>query len=186
MLKNNKAITLVALVITIIILLILAGITIATLTNSGLFDKAKTAQEQYQNAQDYEKIEIGKYSNEIESYTIGNRSMTNIEKMMYPNLWENGVEQEFENGVYGIRKEGNVSGTGATSETLIDLGQNFSISGIINAGGYFTTSDGPEGLYYCGRSGIWSKNGSIYLGNSYNSNTHFNIWVLYTKTMVQN
>ena len=48
--KENKGITLVALVITIIILLILAGITISSLTNTGLFEKAKEAKEKTANA----------------------------------------------------------------------------------------------------------------------------------------
>ena len=39
--KSNKGITLVALIITVIILLILAGVTIASLSNSGLFDKSR-------------------------------------------------------------------------------------------------------------------------------------------------
>ena len=43
--NRNKGITLVALVITIIILLILAGISIATLSQTGLFQKAKEAKE---------------------------------------------------------------------------------------------------------------------------------------------
>ena len=43
--KNNpKGITLVALVITIVILLILAGISISALTNTGLFAKATDAK----------------------------------------------------------------------------------------------------------------------------------------------
>ncbi len=43
--KNEKAITLIALVITIIALLILAGISIATLTgNNGLLSKATSAK----------------------------------------------------------------------------------------------------------------------------------------------
>ena len=42
--KQNKGITLVALVITIIILLILAGISISALTGSGLFQKAGDAK----------------------------------------------------------------------------------------------------------------------------------------------
>ncbi len=42
--KNQRAITLIALVITIIILLILAGISIASLTSSGLFGKAEEAK----------------------------------------------------------------------------------------------------------------------------------------------
>ena len=45
MLKNNKGITLIALVITIIVLLILAGISIAMLTgNNGLLTKANDAK----------------------------------------------------------------------------------------------------------------------------------------------
>lgn len=43
--KNSKGITLVALVITIIILLILAGISISALTNTGIFQKAKEAKQ---------------------------------------------------------------------------------------------------------------------------------------------
>ena len=44
--KKNNGITLVALVITIVILLILAGISISTLTNTGIFQKAKDAKKQ--------------------------------------------------------------------------------------------------------------------------------------------
>ena len=45
---NEKGITLIALVITIIVLLILAGITIATLTGeNGLFARAKESKESY-------------------------------------------------------------------------------------------------------------------------------------------
>ena len=49
-LKQNKGITLVALVITIVILLILAGISIQALTNTGLFEKAKDAKVETQIA----------------------------------------------------------------------------------------------------------------------------------------
>ena len=56
MLKKHKekGITLVALVITIIILLILAGISIQTLTQTGLFENAKQAKNATENAQKYE------------------------------------------------------------------------------------------------------------------------------------
>ncbi len=57
--KKNKGITLIALVITIIILLILAGISIATLTGeNGLLTKANTAQMQTKEKSAKEKIEI--------------------------------------------------------------------------------------------------------------------------------
>ena len=50
-LKNQKGITLIALVVTIIILLILAGISIATLTGeNGLLNKANVAKEESKKA----------------------------------------------------------------------------------------------------------------------------------------
>ena len=51
MMKNTKGITLVALVITIVILLILAGISIQAITQTNLFDKAKQAKNITENAQ---------------------------------------------------------------------------------------------------------------------------------------
>ena len=54
MFKKELGITLVALVITIIILLILAGISISTLTGSGLFEKAREAEAKSKNAQNEE------------------------------------------------------------------------------------------------------------------------------------
>ena len=55
-LKGNKGITLIALIITIIILLILAGISIQALTSTGLFSNAKDAAEQSRMAQYKEEI----------------------------------------------------------------------------------------------------------------------------------
>ena len=65
--NNNKAITLIALVITIIILLILAGVTIGfAMSGNGLFDKAKQATEEYNNSVDRENRELGNLYNEID------------------------------------------------------------------------------------------------------------------------
>ena len=55
---QEKGITLIALVVTIVILLILAGVTInIALSDNGLFGKAKEASEEYQKAQLKEEIE---------------------------------------------------------------------------------------------------------------------------------
>ena len=54
--KKNNGITLVALVITIVILLILARISISTLTNTGIFQKAKDAKKASENAQKEEIV----------------------------------------------------------------------------------------------------------------------------------
>ncbi len=64
-LKNKKGITLVALVVTIIILIILAGISISTLTNTGIFEKAKDAKQKSENAQKEEDKLISEYEKEI-------------------------------------------------------------------------------------------------------------------------
>ena len=59
MIKKDKAITLISLVVTIVILLILAGIAIATLTGeNGLFVRAKQAQQNYSISSAKEKIEL--------------------------------------------------------------------------------------------------------------------------------
>lgn len=50
MIKQSKGITLVSLTITIIIVLILAGISIRALTNQGLLEKAILAKEEYNNS----------------------------------------------------------------------------------------------------------------------------------------
>ena len=72
MLKNkNKGITLIALVITILILLILAGISISALTNQGLLKNAKEAKNRTEVAQKEEQDLLNQYENELNKY-IGN------------------------------------------------------------------------------------------------------------------
>ena len=66
--KNSKGITLVALVITIIILLILAGISISALTNTGIFQKAKDAKQKSENAELDQNTKLDEYENEIDKY----------------------------------------------------------------------------------------------------------------------
>ena len=69
--SKNTGITLVALVITIIILLILAGISISSLTNSGLFENAKLAEERTKNAQEKENSILSEYADLINQYAKG-------------------------------------------------------------------------------------------------------------------
>ena len=72
--KNIKGITLVALVVTIVILLILAGISIAALTQTGLFGKAKQAEQKSKDAQELENSTLGSYGNLInEIVSTGSR-----------------------------------------------------------------------------------------------------------------
>lgn len=71
--KENKGITLIALVITIIILLILAGVGIAMLTgDNGLFKRAKEAKEKTEISAYHEQIEIirAELCTKNENYTL--------------------------------------------------------------------------------------------------------------------
>jgi len=80
-LKNSKGITLIALVITIIVMLILVGVSVTVALNGGLFSTAKQASAQTQEERDKEqnlaegKVEIGGvWYNSIEEYTNGKSS----------------------------------------------------------------------------------------------------------------
>ena len=69
-LKENKGITLIALVITIIILLILAGITIGLVTgDNGLLAQATRAKEETEKAQLKEETTLGQYESYINKET---------------------------------------------------------------------------------------------------------------------
>ena len=55
-LRSDKAITLIALIVTIIVLLILVGVTInLAVNNQGIFNKAKTATRAFKNAEEGEQ-----------------------------------------------------------------------------------------------------------------------------------
>ena len=71
--KSNKGITLIALVITIIVLLILAGVTIAALSgDNGILKRATEAKEQTNQKNDEETEKIGGYESTIDQYVDGN------------------------------------------------------------------------------------------------------------------
>lgn len=93
-LKNKKGITLVALVITIIILLILAGITISQLTGSGLFENAKQAEQKSKNAQEKEEETLSDYSNLIEGIVGTRNDVVTISTSELTNLITKIVEEK--------------------------------------------------------------------------------------------
>jgi len=69
--NGQKGITLVALVITIIILLILATISIQALTNTELFAKAQEAKEKTKNATENQAKTLNEYEDELNKYVSG-------------------------------------------------------------------------------------------------------------------
>ena len=84
-LKKYKGITLISLIITIILLLILATITISQLNGKGIFEKAKEARDKWQNAQEDEEMQISQYNNEIEEYidNVRNSSASYKEDILF-------------------------------------------------------------------------------------------------------
>ena len=69
-LKNRKGITLIALVITIIVLLILAGVAIATLTgNSSIIENSNKAAQAYNETASEDDTLLGKLENKLKEYT---------------------------------------------------------------------------------------------------------------------
>ena len=74
MLKNNKGITLIALVVTIIVLLILAGVSIAMLTgDNGILTQGKNAKEETIKGEIADKINLtlnAEYANILEKECI--------------------------------------------------------------------------------------------------------------------
>ena len=66
--RTIRGITLISLVITIIILLILAGITISSLTNTGLFARADEAKQKTAEAETNQAKTLNEYEDEISKY----------------------------------------------------------------------------------------------------------------------
>lgn len=88
--KNYYGITLIALVITIVVLIILAGVIISiTLGNGGIIDRAKTAKEQYQNATEQEQTDVAKMTNEIDKNVNGNRETATLTEQTVTNMLNN-------------------------------------------------------------------------------------------------
>jgi len=91
--KNEKAITLVALLVTIIILLIVSGITISTLTQTELFEKAQKTKQEVKEKQKEENTILGDYENSInEIVSTGSRENAS----MYPFILKDNLIKKLE------------------------------------------------------------------------------------------
>lgn len=83
--EKSKGITLITLVITIIVLLLLAGITISQLKQNGLLENAKLAKEKSENVQKLENETLANYENNIDRYLQNSQREDNGKK---DKLWE--------------------------------------------------------------------------------------------------
>lgn len=94
--RNENAVTIVALVITIIIMLILAGVVLHfSIGENGLIKVSKEAAKKYQNAQRDEEIALTNYENKISEYALDSKEISeensrslneeDLNSMFYPN-----------------------------------------------------------------------------------------------------
>ena len=85
--KKNKGITLIALVVTIVVLLILAGVTIATLTgDNGILTRAQEAKEKTEEAQRNEEAQLADLEDYMNGITISETGYSEADKVNKPNL----------------------------------------------------------------------------------------------------
>ena len=92
---TNKGITLIALVVTIVVLLILAGITItAVLSDGGIFNTAKRAQEVQNEATVKEKVNLMLADAQLQNLMY----KTILEEYLEENKTQNGIEEITDNG----------------------------------------------------------------------------------------
>ena len=91
--NKNRGITLIALIITIIVLLILAGVALATLTgDSGILNNAENAKENTLEANAKEKVQIAIMEHKIGQYSEGKTLKEYLEAAGATNVIEDGKE----------------------------------------------------------------------------------------------
>ena len=118
--KKNKGITLIALVITIIVMLILVGVTINLAVNGGLFGYAGNAAKQTEGAkqeeldwaniatgQDYEQL-IAKYTTSVEETTVYYGLSEDGKTFIGKKSIVEGVEQNTQKAYWDASKNGYV------------------------------------------------------------------------------
>ena len=124
---SNKGITLVALVVTIVILLILASVTLGmVLSNNGIFNMAKKATESYQIANEKEYIEQNVLSVQLDKY-LGNVSSEKLGEILNTKSIENSSnwhiikinEKSYETGWNYIEKGTELAGYGKAENSWL-------------------------------------------------------------------
>ncbi len=115
-LRNQKAITLIALVITIVVLIILAGVSIATLTgDNGLLTKAQQAKEENDKAADRDKIAMA-----VSEAQIGENG--------YQELNSNSLQEAIDNQFDGRNVVVSDNGDGTFTVSCLDTLKDYKVT----------------------------------------------------------
>ena len=151
---QERGITLIALVVTIIILLILAGVTLnMALSQNGLFSKTQEAADKYKQAQEDEEIEVEKIE-----YAAEGKEIKEVEKISDKAGFENFIkevnegEKTFENTLVKLYCDIDLQNEEWTPIGTTDKPFN----GIFNGNGHkitnlkiTSTGEEPSGLFGC-------------------------------------
>lgn len=114
--RKNQGITLIALVITVIVLLILAGVSIATLTgDNGILTRAQEAKNKTEEAQDAEKINLA-----VAEAQIGDNG--------YQELNCSNLQKAIDNGFEGRNVVVSDNGDGTFTVSILDRLKDYIIS----------------------------------------------------------
>ena len=112
--SNSQGITLIALVITIIVLLILAGVTInLTLGENGIFRTAEMAGKNYTQAQEQELAGLAEFENTLNNIIAGTGNNggsgtdTPVVKGLLKDIADPGDYVKYDTGIDGIGENGN-------------------------------------------------------------------------------
>ena len=121
--KQEKGITLIALVVTIVVLLILAGVSISlVINNNGVISKAKDARDKYAEAQTNDEKQLNEVSDWIDTKvgdTTGGGSVTKIDGVPIPEgyyyvggtkakglvISDNVADKELDKGKENVRRD---------------------------------------------------------------------------------
>ena len=139
--KNNKGITLVALVLTIIILLILAGISISALTNTGIFEKAKDAKNKTEEAEKNQQAILDEYEAKLNEYGITEKDIVDKKSKVgyYADIDADGT-------VDGIIYADLAVGTTGSGQWSNSVGS-YSIPTIGNLKNYYVSQKNYNGIF---------------------------------------
>lgn len=124
--KQEIGITLIALVVTIVVLLILAGVSVnALFGNSGIIQKAQDAQNKMNKATENDQREINELSNWIENHVNGTESVDTPDESTKISFTIDNVTYQAEEGMtwrQWIESKYNTIGTITIGESRISNG----------------------------------------------------------------
>ena len=176
--KNQKGITLVALIITIIVLLILAVVAVSNMTDYGILDIAKNTADTWNKVQENELGMLNTYKNYLQNEINNNDSTGNflrIQKDSWGNSGSNGGTVSL--NMTNQKASGNIV-VDSISKLIMNLANGSSFSGAINSentGEIELTLDSSSSITLTGDTYVKSLTNA----DTTNSNIHTNGYKLY-------